>query len=97
MTGVQAAEQKSVPPLHPKPIQLELTWHSVGKFYKITKIVNSVYYVPGEVIAPDRVASICANPQWTVTMIDYDYFAAIAALLGGAVGLVANKAMLPIP
>jgi hypothetical protein len=78
-----------------KPIQLELTWHSVGKFYKVTKIVNSVYYVPGELIAPDRVASICANPQWTVTMIDYDYFAAIAALLGGAAGLVANKAILP--
>jgi hypothetical protein len=97
MVETQATEQKPVPPLHPKSIQLELTWHSVGKFYKVTKIVNSVYYVPGELIAPDRVASICANPQWTVTMIDYDYFAAIAALLGGAAGLVANKAILPIP
>ena len=95
MAEAQAAAQKPVPPLHPKPIQLELTWHSVAKFYKVTKIVNSVYYVPGELIAPDRVASICANPQWTVTMIDYDYFAAIAALLGGAAGLVANKAILP--
>jgi hypothetical protein len=92
-----ADEQKPVPPVHPKPIGLELTWHSVGKFYKVTKIVNSVYYVPGEVIAPDRVASICANPQWTVVMIDFDYFAAVAALVGGAAGMVANKAMLPIP
>jgi hypothetical protein len=84
-------------PLHPKPIQLELTWHSVGKFYKVTKIVNSVYYVPGEIIAPDRVKSICENPQWTVTMIDYDYFAAIAGLFGAAVGVATNKGMLPIP
>ena len=97
MVEAQLAAQKPVPPPHPKPIQLELTWHSVGKFYKITKIVNSTYYVPGELIAPDRVASICANPQWTVSMIDYDYFAAIAALLGVAVGAVANKGMLPIP
>jgi hypothetical protein len=90
----QSIPNKTLPPMHPKPIQLELSWHSAGRFYKVTKIVNSTYYVPGEIIAPDRVTSICANPQWTVSMVDYDYFAAIAALVGGAVSVVANKGLL---
>jgi len=95
MVEAQAVEQKPTPATsHPKPIQLDLTWHSVGKFYKVTKIVNSVYYVPGELIAPDRVAAICANPQWTVTMVDYDYLAAITALIGGAASVVASKGLL---
>ena len=59
--------------------------------------VNAPGVSPGETIPPDRVKSICENPQWTVTMIDYDYFAAIAGLFGAAVGVATNKGMLPIP
>lgn len=81
-------------PHHPKNVAIELTWHSVGKFYKVTKITNSSYYVPGEMIPPERVALLNSDayPNWTVSAVDYDYLAAVAALLGGAAGLVADKA-----
>ncbi len=90
---------KELPPVHPKQITMDVTWHSVGKFYIVTKITNSSYYVPGERIPPERIKLINDDvrdyPNWTISAIDYDYFAAVAALFGAAVGVVANKAMLP--
>jgi hypothetical protein len=99
MVEAQATEQKPAPTPHHKQVTLELTWHSVGKFYKVVKITNSSYYLPGELIPPDRVTLLNteAYPNWTVSSIDFDYFAAVAALIGGAAGMVANKALLPIP
>jgi hypothetical protein len=94
----QTVEQKSAPsPHHYKDVELELVWHSVGKFYKVTKIINSSYYVPGEIIPPDRVALLNSEtyPNWKVSAVDYDYFAAVASLIGGAAGMIANKALLP--
>jgi hypothetical protein len=92
----QIMSDKTLPPSHHKQVVLELSWHSVGKFYKVTKITNSSYYVPGEQIPPERIALLNSEtyPNWTVSAVDYDYFAAIAALVGGAVSMAANKAML---
>lgn len=96
---MEAVGQKPVPPSHHKQVVLELTWHSVGKFYKVVKTTNTSYYVPGEMIPPDRVTLLNSEtyPNWTVTAVDYDYFAAIAGLIGAAAGVVTNKALLPIP
>jgi hypothetical protein len=87
-------------PHPPKKKQLELQWHSLGKFYKITRITNSSWAVPGEPLSRDMVKLINDSgkyPDWEITAVDYDYFAAVAALVGGAAGMVASKAMLPIP
>lgn len=80
----------------PKQVELELVWHAIGKFYKVTKITNSTYYVPGETIPPDRAALLCseAYPNWKVSMVDYDYLAAFTALLGAATGAVSGKPLL---
>lgn len=85
----------SPPPVRPKQIELELTWHHVGKFYKVTKIVNSTYYAPGESIPPDRVALLCSDtyPNWTVSMVDYDYVAPIVALFGALTSVAKNAAV----
>jgi hypothetical protein len=92
---------KELPPVHAKQITMEVTWHSIGKFYIVTKITNSSYYVPGERIPPERIKLINEDvkdyPNWTISAIDYDYLAAIAGLFGAAVGVATNKGMLPLP
>ena len=90
---------KDLPPAHPKPITMKVTWHSVGRFYIVIEITNSIYYVPGERVPPERIKLINDDnksyPNWTITATNYDYLAAIVALIGGAAGMVANKALLP--
>jgi hypothetical protein len=98
----QSILTKALPPMHHKQIELELSWHSIGKFYKVVKITNSSYYVPGEQIPPEIIKLINEGadkngaflyPNWTVSAIDYDYFAAIAALVGGVMNLAASKVL----
>jgi hypothetical protein len=87
----------AAPLLHAKQVELELVWHSVGKFFKVTKITNSSWRLPGETVQPDMVKLINESgkyPNWKVSAVDYDYFAAIASLVGAGASMIANKGLL---
>lgn len=90
---------KELPQAHPKPITMKLAWHHVGKFFIVLEMTNSSYYLPGERIPPDRIALINESgkyPNWTINVIDYDYFAAIGALIGGVTSVASRGLPLPL-
>lgn len=81
------------PPPHPKPITVELAYHSISNCYKVMRITDTVYYLPGTWLSVETVHQICLNPQWSAVMVDYDYLAGIGALFGLATNVGIHAAV----
>jgi hypothetical protein len=85
---------------HYKQIHMKVAWHAVGKFYVCVETTNTSWYVPGEHIPKERVDLINNDakgyPNWTIDHVDYDYFAAVVALLGALTGAAAQQFKLPV-
>ena len=66
----------SVPAHHDsKPVELVMTYYGLSDTYQINSIKNSTYYHPGQWMSRDVAIKVCALPNWTVTMVETQFWA----------------------
>jgi hypothetical protein len=84
---------RQVPP-HAKYLTILLSYHSLREAaklppYQVKSITDTTFYKPTDWLSKEDVHAMCVSPQWSVTMVDFDYLAHFTGMAGlaGAVGV----------
>jgi hypothetical protein len=59
------------PPVAGKPVQIDLLYIWETGRYQVTRVTNTVWYNPGDMLTQEIVGEICKIHDWTISIQSY--------------------------